>query len=307
MGAEILRLKQKLIEKQRLEELLAKARKSFAREVSINKSLAVQLDKEGVDVKELESRSLAAIFYSIIGKKETRLEIERKELLEVQIKYDNSSTNLAMLEKEIRILENKIRSIGNVHSRIKMIISEREHILKEKKHPEYLETVNKIAELKSEAKEYKEAVSCGKKVLAETNKMIKYLESAGDWGVIDVLGGGLITTSIKYSKIDCARRSANRVHRLLERFHRELTDIRDMPYSTSKIDIGSIETFMDYFFDGFIVDWIVLSKINTSIETSRKTRKTIKRILKMLDSRLNKVKNRIKKLRQQKTLFLENF
>jgi hypothetical protein len=64
-----------------------------------------------------------------------------------------------------------------------------------------------------------------------------------NWGTWDVIGGGLISTAVKHSRIDRARASAHQVQQLLRRFQRELGDVGAT--SDITIDIGSFATFAD--------------------------------------------------------------
>ena len=60
-------------------------------------------------------------------------------------------------------------------------------------------------------------------------------------------------------KIGDAKSSLNRAKYDLERFSRELSDVRDI--QGLNVEIGDFLTFADFFFDGFIADMMVQSKI----------------------------------------------
>ena len=67
-----------------------------------------------------------------------------------------------------------------------------------------------------------------------------------------MLGGGLLTTLVKHSKMDDAAADLNEARNALQRFSRELRDVHtfvDFPVNTN-----DFLSFADYFFDGFIVD-----------------------------------------------------
>ena len=86
------------------------------------------------------------------------------------------------------------------------------------------------------------------------------LNSAGNWGIVDMLGGGLITTFIKRSKMKDADLLVQQARSALKRFQKELTDVENIP--EFRIETGDFLTFADYFFDGLVADWLVQSKIN---------------------------------------------
>ena len=84
-----------------------------------------------------------------------------------------------------------------------------------------------------------------------------------------MLGGGLLATAAKHSHMDEARDAAYHIQNLLLRFRRELADVQGLS-GTLVEEVGSFETFADYFFDGLIVDWVVQSKIDRSLDNARR-------------------------------------
>lgn len=108
-------------------------------------------------------------------------------------------------------------------------------------------------------KEIREAINAGERALRSLKQAQDYLNSAGNWGIVDMIGGGLITTFIKHSKIDDAKYAMESAKRDLVTFSRELGDVNaQLP----GIDMGDFLSFADYFFDGIIADVIVQSKIS---------------------------------------------
>lgn len=85
------------------------------------------------------------------------------------------------------------------------------------------------------------------------------LGSARNWGIIDILGGGLITDLIKHSKLDGVRQHLHQARPLLEELGRELKDF-DLQYGP-ELDAGGFATFADFFFDGLFADLYMQSKI----------------------------------------------
>ena len=111
-------------------------------------------------------------------------------------------------------------------------------------------------------------------------KTIKALNDAENWGVWDMVGGGLFTTIVKHNHIDAARKYAEETQRKLGKFKREISDINMV--TNSEISIGSFETFADYFFDGLIYDWIVQSEIGKSLDSVKNTKNQIDRAISKL-------------------------
>ncbi len=109
-------------------------------------------------------------------------------------------------------------------------------------------------------REIREAVQAGHEALGYLEAARDCLDSAGNWGIVDMLGGGLISTFVKRSKMKDADELVQRARDALKRFQRELMDVENIP--EFHIEMGDFLAFADYFFDGIVADWLVQSKIN---------------------------------------------
>lgn len=107
-------------------------------------------------------------------------------------------------------------------------------------------------------RERQEAIDAGERALDSLYGVRKELESAGNWGLLDMFGGGLFTTFVKHSKMGDAQRYMERAKCDLAAFSRELADVSE----TLNINSGDFLTFADYFFDGFLADMMVQSRIH---------------------------------------------
>ena len=105
-------------------------------------------------------------------------------------------------------------------------------------------------------RERQEAIDAGERALDSLYGVRKELESAGNWGLLDMFGGGMFTTFVKHSKMNDAQRYMERAKRDLAAFSRELADVSE----TLNINSGDFLTFADSFFDGFVADMMVQSR-----------------------------------------------
>ena len=82
------------------------------------------------------------------------------------------------------------------------------------------------------------------------------LNSAKNWGLVDMFGGGFFTTMLKHSKMDQAKQNMEQAKYDLRNFSKELNDVNlacDLHMDTG-----------DFLSDGFVVDCIVQDRINTA-------------------------------------------
>lgn len=92
-------------------------------------------------------------------------------------------------------------------------------------------------------KEMREAIQAGENALYSLQAAREELQKAGNWGIVDLLGGGLITSLIKHSKMDNASRLMENAKYDLKRFQKEL---RDVTVNTNlSIDCSDFLTFAD--------------------------------------------------------------
>ena len=113
-------------------------------------------------------------------------------------------------------------------------------------------------------REMKEALDAGERALSSLRKAQEKLNSAGNWGLFDMFGGGLFSTIMKRSKMDDAQQLMEAAKSDLKRFQRELKDVNlslDL-----RMEVGSFLSFADFFFDGFVADYLVQSKISEAKE-----------------------------------------
>ena len=129
-------------------------------------------------------------------------------------------------------------------------------------------------------KEIREAIRAGERALDSLKEANRQLNSAGNWGLVDIFGGNTISGLMKHMKVNNASRCVDDARRDLATFRDELGDIRDM--ENLNIDIDGFLTFADFFFDGFVADIFVQSKIRKGQQQVREAIRRVEDILSTL-------------------------
>lgn len=112
---------------------------------------------------------------------------------------------------------------------------------------------------KTRETEIREAVAAGERALTSLRRAQEKLDSARNWGLFDLFGGGFITDMIKHSRMNDASALMENARADLLVFQREL---RDACVPTEfRMEVSDFLTFADFFFDGVIADYLVQSKI----------------------------------------------
>ena len=125
-----------------------------------------------------------------------------------------------------------------------------------------------------ERKEINEAIQAADDAIMHLERARSCLNSAGNWGLLDMFGGNVITGLFKHGKMASAEREIDNARYALQRFSKELRDVSGF----SEIHINEFLTFADFFFDGFIVDIWVQSKISDAKRQCDEAIRQVKRI-----------------------------
>ena len=306
LNNELIEIKEKIRERQKLQADVDRTRSMLLEKNLQLKKLASVLEKEHADVKKLEGLSLNGLFHFVLGDKDRQLDKERQEYLYAQLKYDECKHAVSALEREVEDLKSRVAAIGELDAKYEEVVRKKEHLLTQnggESTKKLTEISEAIADMHSDLKELKEAIDAGTMALRGLDKVISSLRSTHNWGTFDLLGGGMIATAVKHSRINDARDSIHRVQQQLRVFQRELADLGSR--TDIEIDIGSFATFADYVFDGLIVDWIVQSRINKSLDAAVSVSEKVHTVLMRLQNSYKDSYTKYDTLEQEKRKFIE--
>ena len=129
------------------------------------------------------------------------------------------------------------------------------------------------------------------------------LAAAAGWGTWDMLGGDMIATIAKHSKIDSAKQKGQYAQLNLERFQEELADAGVR--LNLALEIDGFSKFADFFFDGIISDWIVQCKIQNASSVCSATLTCVQLAVHQCERRLKEVNQAVEGLNNSRLEFIE--
>ncbi|WP_346897369.1 hypothetical protein [Clostridium sp. UBA7503] len=306
INEELIAAKEKMWRKEKFEGMIRHTEEALEKEVNRKIELEKALKDEDKDVKKLESLSITNIFYSILGSKEQQLDKERQEFLAAKLKYDECCHSVLMLEKDLESYKVSFNNLLDAEAEYEAVLKKKEAFilgLNNENSKKLLEIMDKIPSIEAQKKELQEAIAAGDAARNELQFVVDSLKSADGWGTWDILGGGLLATAAKHSEIDKAKEYAQNTKIALMKFQNELADV-DLAMDID-INIGSFETFADYFFDGLISDWIVQSKISDSLKSVCNVVYNVEDIIKSLKVKLNTVENELSSIKENVKSLIE--
>ena len=103
-------------------------------------------------------------------------------------------------------------------------------------------------------KEKREAIDAGYRAINSLKTARDNLNSAKNWGLLDMFGGGFFSTMLKHSKIDQARQNMEQAKYDLRNFSRELNDVNiacDLNINIGDFCLSQIIFLMDLLLTGW--------------------------------------------------------
>ena len=257
-------------------------------------------NKEQADVDRLEQMSLSALLASLTGRKEERLEKEEAEALAARLKYQSAQGQLEEVQNELEACESRIRAAADCPARYDACLRARQAALKAADAMlggRIGSMESHIATLTARRRELQEALDAGRRVLERLDRTIDKLNSAGGWSTWDLLGGGLLSDVMKYTRLDEAQEQITVLRSDLRRYQAELADVERM----EQFDVrpGGAMQALDIFFDNVFTDWVVRDQIQRSQNEMYGLQKRIRGIQDRLARELSEAERALGAARQE--------
>lgn len=225
-----------------------------------------QWKKEERDVEQLERVSLSSVWASIRGSKEDDLDREKAEAWAARLKLQEAERQLEEIRMEISDREARVQADADCERQYEELLLEKERELR-KKDPVLAAKLAEIEQrqltLASQLRELQEAGDAGERALAQIDAAQSSLRDAEGWSTWDLVGGGLLTDMMKYSRMDEAQRLMEGVQSELRRYQAELADVAQA--ASFEMQPDGMLRMADYFFDNFFTDFLVRDRIQKSV------------------------------------------
>lgn len=241
----------------------------------------------GEDLAALEGMTLTALFRRLLGDRDERIAEERKVLLHAKLKHDEAEAAVAPLVAERDAVRRELRSLGDLEARRAALLQQKEALLQARGGEvaqQLTDSAMAVGTLRAAAREIGEAISAGRQAEAALDVAYAELVAARSWGRMDMLGGGMMVSLAKHSRIDKAQAAVERAQRHLRTFARELQDV-DAASPGIDVRVDPFVRFADTFFDSLLMDWLTQSRIGESLQRVEATRAAVRERLWGLERR----------------------
>lgn len=299
MKDELSLLQAQLTYKKRLEAVL----KELRTQQEPLKEKVARLEKkmlsEKKDVDRLEGRSLAAFFYYVFGRKDEKLDEERREYYAARVKYDAAVRELKAIEQDIECTEEDLRDLADCEERLASVIEEKRQAIETAGtsiSEELLEKERTAAYLKNQEQELEEAIAAGTTVLRVASEVLSSLRNMENVSYLDWLGNNPLTDMAKHETLDEAQKNVEQLQIALQRFNKELADVEFR--ETLQVSIERMLKFSDSFFENLLAQATVPEKLRQARDQVDQALDLILGILRQLQTRLEEVRHKQVKARE---------
>ena len=300
MRDELSLLQAQLTYKKRLEAVLKELRAQREPLKEKVARLEKKMRSEQKDVDRLEGRSLAAFFYNVVGKKDEKLDEERREAYEARVKYDAAARELDAIEQDMECTEEDLADLADCEERYAHAIEKKRLSIEAagtSLSEELLEKERSLHYLQSQERELEEAITAGTTVLRTASEVMSSLRKVESLGYFDRFGNNPLTDMAKHETLDEAQKYVEQLQVALQRFNKELSDV-----SIRESLQGSIERmlkFSDSFFDNLFADTAVPERIRQAREQVDQALDLILGILRQLQTKLEEMRHKQKKAKAE--------
>jgi hypothetical protein len=264
----------------RLQAKLTSRQSDIGRLRPAEKKLRLLLESEIDDVETLRGMTFKNLIATVSRQKEKWQQKEWQEYLDAKWRHDESYEALEQAENEVERLQAELTQLGDWQAKLTELFAQKGQLLISTSDPRAAQLIAlnlETTELKADQVELEEAIKAGVGALQALTEMSSQLSTASNWGVWDMVGGGMISSIMKHSNIDKARAKAQQAQRKLIDFKTELADVGAR--LEGSVEIGGTAKMVDVFFDNIFVDWMVQSRIKEAQKQSAGTIKKVERLL----------------------------
>jgi hypothetical protein len=228
-------------------ELPGLRERSYALEDQL-KERKLHLEYEEGDVAELERSNLKSLFYTVIGKKQEKLNREVDEAEAAKREYEAVAEELAAAQKAVRKAEAELRMLSNCEKEYDTAVREQSAMQKERLRyadPKLLDRINGLEEEIAFCRKLQEqlalAIEEGEKAEYLAEAVLESLRQAADESIHD-------RNMAMHEELDEAQARLESLQRQLERFNAYLRD-REIQ-ADMQIAFTGAARYMDILFDG---------------------------------------------------------
>ncbi|HEV2088864.1 MAG TPA: hypothetical protein VGR21_11180 [Cryptosporangiaceae bacterium] len=248
-----------------VEQRLADLRARLAATTAERDALRAQLAEEQKDVERLEGLSLTRVLASLRGARDDALARERAEADAAQYRVASAQAMLDAVQREHDAVSARLGQLAGAPAAYAAVLAEKERHLSASADPRgrrLLELAEERGRIHGELHEVAEALQAAEAARHALTVVQDELGSASGWSTYDTfLGGGMISSSIKHSRLDKAANAAAYADQRLGVLRTELADVGGVGLTVPQLMVDGLTRFADIWLDNIFTDLAVRDQI----------------------------------------------
>ncbi len=262
------------------------------------------------EIESLESKGITAMFHSIIGNKEKRLEKARSAYYEVNLECVNLKKSIDALEYELEIVSRKADHLEEKERELSSLLDVREEELREEdsiQGKRLRKLLGEISENDHRLQLTGSIINSGKLTMKKVTMTILALREAFNLGPWEKTGKKRPKLRGYHRKraISDAKHLASEAIRALDNFEKDLAGI-GVKFQAEELDMKSFNTILDVFLDNMIADFIFQQKSQKNLAILNRIADDVKSALVALEKEYQNFQNMEQSLMDTKEKLLMN-
>ncbi len=236
-----------------------------------------QLAKEEADVIQLESAGLRKYLHFIIGNYDKKLDQEKEEWREAEVRYEVVNKELQAVQKDLAKADTELNGLVNIEALYEQLMQEKIEQIRVNdpvRGEIFLQLDEQLQELENQHRELNEAILAGEQALSVAEPFVKEI----DW---DLSGKNQLHGYMRYEHNELANTKVNDLQGKLRKFYTELADV-PMDQSNPNI-MESFVVFSDHYLKCLFSERSVLHQIYDVELELRAVIKQVKQVMQKLN------------------------
>lgn len=292
-----------------MEEMLCKKREELrAQRKQLEEKmleLSVEHNREVQDVQDLKGLTMTSILSSLSGTKQKNLEKEQREAEEAALQLEEAQKVLEKVEKELQFVDQEVRRLRGSKEKYETALKEKAAQMEAAGvQTGFSDLEEKLGNLETESIEVTDVLQLGNALRWQLHHIMEILQSARNWGRMDLIGGGSISSALKRERMEETRKALAELDVILGYFRKKF---RETPVISriSYEEWGNDLFVADFLLDGFVIDALVqVDIVDCQAEMERLYEQT-EMICKSLRQRAESIRQQKEVLQKQWLEYME--
>lgn len=300
----ILRLKDKILDKRKLEFMLNEAAQIFDEARLKASRYKASLDQSAAKLENLRGNGLLAYFLDLLGTAEARLMPSQQNLLATKLKLEEADFASAKFRKEEHTLRNQLARLISADLEYDAAINERSRLLGNTSQANEAPSVaEQICELTAHQTQLKHAQEIGETAKGALQQLQRLLHSAQDWCTYGRQPADMLAAQCKHSALDEIHEHVHVAQYHLRRLQVALGGASQR--LSLPLDFTRVSRFSDMFYDALLADWGQQSDLRHSQAAIDATAANLCEIIRQCQARMDSLNKEVDSAMAQWTTFTE--